>query len=141
MCEKVLMHMQLLQAGNGERLGWNCQAHTFTATTPDCHYSRSPKPVHHMEDVTKNGPTEETASSGMSELPLPVVLNTPLRYPRDGTVPMNFDQSCISFACCAPAVEATTTTRHDDCEPLLHLTMMPEQELLRGYEGNTKLAF
>ena len=125
----------------------NCQAHTFTATTPDCHYSQSPKPVHHTEDIAKNGPTEETASSGISELaiifhhPLPVVLNTPLRYPRDGTFPMNFDQSCISFAFCAPAVEATTTTRHDDCEPLLHFTTMPEQESLRGYEGNTKLAF
>ena len=134
-----LMHVQLLQAGYGKML--NCQAHTFTATTPDCHYSQSPKPVHHTEDIAKTGPTEETASTELAIIfhhPLPVVLNTPLRYPRDGTFPMNFDHS--RFACCAPAVEATTTG-HDDCEPLLRLTTLPEQESLRGYEGNTKLAF
>jgi len=120
------------------------QCDTFNATTPDCH-TQSPKPVCNTEDVTKTGPTEETALSALStsELviifhqPLPVVLKRPLHYPRDGTSLMS--QSCINFACYAPAAEATTTG-HDDCKSLLRLTILPEQETFRNNE-NTELVF
>jgi len=113
--------------------------HHQDATTPDCH-TQSPKPVCNTEDVTKTGPTEETELSApsTSELiisqfhnPLPVVLKEPSHYPRDGTVLMNFGQSCINFLSYAPAVEVTTTG-HVDGEPLLRLTIVPEQETLRS---------
>ena len=120
------------------------QYDTFNATTPDSH-TQSPKPVCNTEDVTKTGPTEETTSSApsTSELviifhqPLPVLLKRPPHYPRDGTLLMN--KSCIHFACYAPAAEATTTG-HDDCESLLHLTIVPEQETLRSND-DTELVF
>jgi len=122
------------------------QGGTFNATTPDCH-TQSPKPVCNTEDVTKTVPTEETASSApsTSELvisfhhPLPVVLKKLPHYPRDGALLMNFSQSCINFACYAPAAEATTTG-HDDCKSLLCFTIVPEQETLRSKEG-TELVF
>ena len=115
------------------------QGGTFNATTLDCYYTQSPKPVPHTEDVTKTGLMEETAPSvsSTSELivfhrPLPTTPKRhPIHYPRDGTFPMNFGQSCLSFACCSPAVEVTTTGQ-DDCEPLLRLTIVPEQETMRG---------
>ena len=72
------------------------QGGTFNATTTYCH-TQSPKPVCNTEDVTKTGPTAETALSApsTSELvisihnPLPVVLKGPPHYPRDGTLLMN----------------------------------------------------
>ena len=122
------------------------QCGTFNATTPDCH-SQSPKAVFNTEDVTKTGPMEETASSALSasELvisfyqPLPVVLKRPPHDPRDGTSLMNFSQSCINFGCYASAPEATTTG-HDDCESLLYLTIVPEQETFRS-NVDTELVF
>ena len=124
------------------------QAHTFNATNPDCHYCLSPKSARHTEDVTETSPTQETTLSALltSELaiinhhPLPVVLNRPLHYSRNDTFPMDFGQSCINFACYAPAVEATTT-EYDGFEPLLHLTTVAEQESQKGCEGNTEFAF
>ena len=126
-----------------------CTCDTFNATTPDStSHTQSPKPVCNTEDVTKTlptGPTEETALNTLStsELviifhqPLPVVLKRPLHYPRDGTSLMS--QSCINFACYAPAAEAITTG-HDDSESLLCLTIVPEQETFRSNE-NTELVF
>ena len=122
------------------------QGGALNATTPDCHYTQLPKPVHSTDNVTKTG-MEETASSVSltSELivfhrPLPAMpKRSPIHYPRDGTFPMNFGQSCLSFACCYPAVEVTTTG-HDDCEPLLRLTIVPEQETMRG-NTDSELAF
>ena len=81
---------------------------------------------------------QETTSSALltSELaiinhhPLPVVLNKPLHNP---------SQSCINFACYAPAVEVTTS-EYDGYESPLHLTTVPEQESWQGYEGNMELA-
>jgi len=121
------------------------QGGTFNATTPDCH-TQSPKTVPHTEDVTKTGLMEETAPSvsSISELivfrrPLPAMpKRPPIHYPRDGTFAMNLGQSCLSFACCSPAVEVTTG--HDDCESLLHLTIAPEQESLRG-NTDSEMAF
>lgn len=122
------------------------QGGTFNATALDCHYTQSPKTVH-STDVTKAGLMEETVPSVSltSELigfhrPLPAMLKRPpIHYPRDGTFPMNFGQSCLSFACCSPAVEVTTTG-HDDCEPLLRLIVVPEQESLRG-NTDSEMAF
>ena len=122
------------------------QGGTFNATALDCHYTQSPKTVH-STDVTKTGLMEETTSSVSLTLklivfhcPLPTMPKRhPIHYPRDGTFPMNFGQSCLSFACCYPAVEVTTTG-HDDCEPLLYLTIVPEQESLRDNKGS-ELAF
>ena len=126
----------------------NHQGGTFSATTLDCHYTQSPKTVHSTEDVTQTGLMEETALrvSLTSELivfhrpPLPGMLKRPpIHYPRDGTFPMNIGQSCISFACCSPPV-AVTTTGQDDCEPLLRLTIVPEQESLRD-NTDSEMAF
>jgi len=127
---------------------YNHQGGTLNATAPDCRYTQSPKPVPHTEeDVTKTCPMEETAPSAsltselaiISHLSLPAMpKRPPIHYPRDGTFPMNFDQSCLSFACCSPAVEVTTG--HDDCEPLLYLTIVPEQESLRG-NTDSEMAF
>ena len=122
------------------------QCGTFNATTPDCH-TQSPTPVCNTEDATKTGPTAQTALSApsTSELvisfhhPLPVVLKRLPHYPRDGTILMNFSQSCINFACYAPAPEATATGQ-DDCVSLLCFTIVPEQETLRSKEG-TELVF
>ena len=122
------------------------QGGTFNATTLDCHYTQLPKTVHSTDNVTKTG-MEETASSVSltSELivfhrPLPTMpKRPPIHYPRDGTFPMNFGQSCLSFACCSPAVEVTTTGQ-DDCEPLLRLTIVPEQETMRG-SMDSEMAF
>jgi len=102
---------------------------------------QSPKAIRNTEDVTKTSPTEETAlnAPSTSELtiilhrPLPIVLKRPPHYPRDGTFGMNFRHSCINLVSYAPAVDVTTT-RHGDCEPLLHLTIVPEQESLRSNE-------
>lgn len=123
------------------------QGGTFNATTLDCHSTQSPKPVPHTEDVTKTGLMEETAPSvsSTSELivfhrPLPAMPKRhPIHYPRDGTFPMNFGQSCLSFACRSPPVEVTTTG-HVDCEPLLRLAVVPEQESLRG-NTDSEMAF
>ena len=124
------------------------QGGTFNATALDCHYTQLPKPVPHTEeDVMKTDPMEETAPSAsltselaiISHHSLPAMLKRPpIHYPRDGTFPMNFGQSCLSFACCSPAVEVTTG--HDDCEPLLYLTIVPEQESLRG-NTDSEMAF
>jgi len=120
-------------------INFACYAPAVEATTSEYdHYSLSPKSVCPTEDVTKTGPTQETTSSALltSELaiinhhPLPVVLNKPLHNP---------SQSCINFACYAPAVEATTS-EYDGYESPLRLTTVPEQESLRGYEGNMELA-
>ena len=124
------------------------QGGAFNATTPDCHYTQSPKPVCHMEDVMKIGPMEETAPSAsltselaiISHHSLPTMLKRPpIHYPRDGTFPMNFGQSCLSFACFSPPMEVTTTG-HDDCELLLHLTIVPEEETMRG-NMDSEMAF
>ena len=122
-------------------LRYHHQGVTFSATTLDCHHTQSPKAIRNTEDVTKTSPTEETASNALStsELaiifhrPLPIALKRPPLYPRDGTFGMNFSQSCINLVSYAPAVEVTTTG-HDDCEPLLHLTIIPEQESLSSNE-------
>jgi len=128
-------------------LCYHHQGVTFSATTLNYHYMQSPKAIRNTEDVTKTRPTEGTASNApsTSELaiifhhPLPIVLKRPPHYPRDGTFGMNFRQSCINLVSYTPAVEVTTNG-HDDCEPLLHLTIIPEQESLRSNE-DTELVF
>ena len=118
---------------------------TFDATTPDSYHTQSTEPAHQTENIIKTGPTEETAARLpiKSELviihrPLPAVLKRRPHYP---TLTRNFGQSCINFACCSPAVEATAT-RQDDCMPLLCFTTVPEQESMSvgGNEGCTELA-
>lgn len=122
-------------------LRYHHQGVTFSATTLDCHYTQSPKAIRNTEDVTKTSPTEETASNALSTSELAIIFHRPLLialkrpplYPRDGTFGMNFSQSCINLVSYAPAVDVTTTG-HGDCEPLLHFTIIPEQELLRSNE-------
>ena len=116
---------------------------TFDATTPDCYHTQSPEPACQTENIIKTGPTEETAARLpiKSELaiihrPLPAVLKRPPHYP---TITRNFGQSCINFACCSPAVEATATGQ-DHCMSLLRFTTVPEQESVGGNEGCTELA-
>jgi len=119
-------------------LCYHHQGVTFNATTLDCHHAQS---ICNTEDVTKTSPTEKTASNApsTSELaiifhrPLPIALKRLPYYPRDGTFGMNFRQSCINLVSYAPAVDVTTTG-DDECEPLLRLTIIPEQESLRSNE-------
>ena len=128
-------------------LRYHHQGVTSNATTLDCHYTQSPKAIHNTEDVTKTSPTEETALNALSTSELAIIFHRPLHialkrpplYPRDGTFGMNFRQSCINLVSYAPAVEATTTG-HGDCEPLLRLTIIPEQESLRSND-DTELVF